>query len=124
MRNVAILLALALAGCAGLYGGGVEPAPPVTQTIFKQSEVEGSGVEHPFMVHGFQITAGYTWSGRGKVTFQYPAQPHVIVEGSINVAPIPITAAQLHADVAAGRFLLLRDGKPAALSASTTPTEE
>lgn len=115
MRTIATILAsLALVGCMST-GYSVDPAPPITQVLHQQSSLEGSGVIGSVMVSGIPVTYPVRWSGSGTLTIQYPATPHVIVDGNLAVAPIPPYVEETRASIADGRMRLLRGGQPAAL---------
>lgn len=117
MRLSLIFLAcLAFSGCVGGYVDyGVEPQPPITQTIHKQSSVEGSGLDGGWHLFGQQISYDVRWSGKGTITFQWPAKPHVIFDGDLAVSPVPGLEAATHQAISDGRMAVRRGGQPAAL---------
>lgn len=112
--SLAVLAALALTGCVSTLTP--TPAPPITQTIHQQTSVEGTLTIGSFMVHGIAVTYPVRVSGQGVYTLQYPATPHLIVDGDLVVEPVQGYESEVRQSLAAGRILLLRNGAKTGLA--------
>ena len=104
-----ILLAAALSGCAS------GQASPV-QVISQMSAIEGSGVIGSVFVGPIAVTYPVRWSGTGRLTIQYPAQPYVLTEGDLVIEPFPESVAQTEQAVATGVMSFRHGETPVALS--------
>jgi hypothetical protein len=96
-----IVLILPLLGCVS---GGTSPIiiqPVISQT----SSVEGHGRFGSVLIGAYPWTYPIDWTGRGTITLQYPAVPHVLLEGELEWHPVfPTDAPKIAAEMAAGRF--------------------
>jgi hypothetical protein len=109
MTLLALCAILVLAGCAS------SPVSPV-QAISQMSSIEGSGVIGSVFVGPIAITYPVRWSGSGRLTIQYPAQPYVITDGDLVIEPFPESVAQTEQAVATGVMSFRHGETPVALS--------
>lgn len=116
MRTTILSLVILLcAGCAT----GVSPIQAVSQS----SSLEGNGVIGAFTVGPVPLTYPVKFSGSGTLTLQYPAQPHVLIDGDLVVEPFIQFASQTDATIASGRMAIRRGGSPVALQPPGTLKE-
>lgn len=93
-------------GCAAGPGGDV---PIIAQVVHQVSEAKGEGVIGSVWVGAFPWTYPLRWKGEGKITLQYPATPHIVLDGDFEWEPVyPDQAPAIQAEMAAGRIQFVR----------------
>lgn len=115
---LATVILLTLLGCmSGDSGGAIFVASAIQQS----SSIEGSGVIGSIYVGAFPWTYAIKWSGTGTMTLQYPAKPHIVLEGDLVWEPVVPEHSQLiQAAVARGEISVSHSGYPVALSRTGT----
>jgi hypothetical protein len=101
MRALALILILLLAGCVSPGGGSVIVPTGITQA----TEVNGTGTIGSVLIGGFPWTYPIRFTGDGTLRLQYPATPHVWLDGDFTwEVVIPEQAPMVEAEMRAGRF--------------------
>jgi hypothetical protein len=102
--TLSLLLLLVLAGCAVDPGGGGGQVF-IPGAITQRSEVQGSGTIGSIFIGAFAWTYPIRWSGEGTLTIQYPAQPHIILDGNFVWEPVyPEQREAIQREIALGNF--------------------
>lgn len=112
-----IVAAVLVCGCMTTSGGGSSVTP--LQAVRQESRAQGEGEFGSLFVGPFPLTYPLRWRGNGTITLQYPQTPHVVFNGTADfiVEPIaPEYVDRAHADVAAGRVVIFRNGQRTGLA--------
>lgn len=97
----ALLIAGLLCGCVS------DAATPIIATpgVHQVSTANGSGEIGAFYIGPFPWTYPIRWQGNGRMTIQYPAQPHLLLEGDLVWEPVfPEQRQAIEQQIALGNF--------------------
>ena len=105
MRATVLVLSLLLAGCVS-DDTGYGPAPvPVPIGVSQVTEGTFDATLHPLYIGAFPWTYTMKYKGRGRVVLQYPAKPHVWLDGDFTwEVVVPTQADAIGAEMRAGNF--------------------
>jgi len=104
MRAMILALCLVLLGCSA---PGIDPQPYPTPVMGVHQVTEGTfdATLYPLYIGAFPWTTAIHYEGTGRVVLQYPAQPHVWLDGEFVWEVVdPNQVAVVAAEMRAGTF--------------------